>query len=147
MAKTSLKIRSGILLTPQASAPSTPSKGDIYYDSNTDTIQLYTGSVWVALSTGSTGGISTEAKSGDFTAADGKTYLVNTSAARAVTLPAAAANISFRIKDVSGLCNTKNITITRAGSENIEGVGANRVLSADFGSWFFVCDGTDWWML
>lgn len=84
---------------------------------------------------------------GNTTAVSGTTYLVNTSAARQITLPAAAANAYFFVKDVIGTCSTNNITIARAASESIEGVAANKVLQTDWGSWAFVSDGTNWFIL
>lgn len=84
---------------------------------------------------------------GNTTAANGITYLVNTGAARTITLPAAAANTYFSVKDVIGTASTYNITIARAASESIEGVAANKTLQTDWGSWTFVSDGTNWFMV
>lgn len=74
----------------------------------------------------------------------GSTYLVNTTAARTFNLPTPAANAFFAIRDVSGLAATNNITINRAGTEQIDGVAANKILATDLGYWIFVCDGTNW---
>ncbi|QJP34574.1 hypothetical protein F0365_09295 [Nonlabens sp. Ci31] len=41
-----LKISDIINLTPRATAPITPSAGDIYYDSGTNKVRLWNGSVW-----------------------------------------------------------------------------------------------------
>jgi hypothetical protein len=41
-----LKISDIINLTPRATAPTTPSAGDIYYDSVTNKVRLWNGSVW-----------------------------------------------------------------------------------------------------
>lgn len=75
------------------------------------------------------------------------THLVDTSAARSLALPTPASGLVLCVKDKSGTAGTNNITITRAGSEQIEGVAASRVLSADWGSWIFFSDGTNWFML
>jgi len=93
------------------------------------------------------GGLSIETKTANFTAADGKTYLVSSAVARAITLPTAAADIQFWVKDNTGSAETNNFTITRASTEKVENVAANKVLQTNYGSWHFVCDGTDWWIL
>lgn len=63
-----------------------------------------------------------------------------------ITLPAAVNGYRFTVKDVSGYASTYNITIARAGSESIEGLAANYACKAPYGSWQFVCDGTNWWL-
>jgi hypothetical protein len=73
--------------------------------------------------------------------------LVDTSAARTLTLPAAAAGLRFTIKDKTGQASTNPITIARAGSESIEGLAANYTLEADWGRWELVCDGTNWFII
>ena len=79
------------------------------------------------------------------TVTSGRTYLVNTSAARTLQLPAPALNAFFFVRDTSGLSATNNITIQRFGSEQINGVASNKTLSINNGAWMFVCDGTNWW--
>lgn len=106
-----------------------------------------TGSAGATGADGASAGSNIEAKSADFTAATATTYLVDSSAARAITLPAAASGLEFWVKDSTGSCNTNNFTITRAGSESIEGVAANKTLQTDWGSWHFICDGTNWFMI
>ena len=91
-------------------------------------------------------GLDIETKTAAFTAADGKTYLVSSAASRAITLPAASSNIQFWVKDNTGSAETNNFTITRAAAESIEGVAANKVLQTNWGSWHFVCDGTNWFI-
>lgn len=86
-------------------------------------------------------------QSADFTAMDNSLYLVDTSAARNVTLPDPATNMCVVIKDKTGTASTNNITLVRPGSQNIEGVAASYVLNSDFGSWTIVSDGTDYWVL
>ena len=88
-----------------------------------------------------------EVKAADFTAVDGESYLVSSAAARAITLPTAVLGLQFWVKDSTGDCGTNNFTITRAGSESIEGVAANKTLQTDWGSWHFICDGTNWFMI
>ena len=88
-----------------------------------------------------------QSKTGDFTAASDYIYLVSSAAARAITLPAAASGARFFIKDSTGSCETNNFTLTRVASEKIDGLAANRVLQANWGSWTLVSDGTDWFIL
>lgn len=90
---------------------------------------------------------SVSALSGNTTAVSGTTYLTNTSAARTITLPAAAANAYFIVKDVTGTASTNNITIARAASESIEGVAANYVISSNWSSTTFLSDGTNWFVV
>lgn len=85
--------------------------------------------------------------SSDITLADGYIYLVDTASARSLALPTPVSGIKIVVKDKAGTANTNNITITRAGSEDIEGIAANKILQTDWGSWTFVSDGTDWFMI
>lgn len=100
---------------------------------------------WAAGASG--GGFTLTTVNSNITAATAQTYMVDTSAARTITLPAAAANLYFYVKDKVGTANTNNITIARAASESIEGVAASKILQTNWGSWIFVCDGTNWFIL
>lgn len=79
----------------------------------------------------------------------GITYNVTTaSAAVALTLPASPANgFTFTVKDVGGIASVNAITIVRAGSENIEGLGATYSCEANYGAWTFQFNGTDWYII
>jgi hypothetical protein len=92
-------------------------------------------------------GITYASLAGNITAVSGTTYIVDCSAARTITLPAAAANASFTVKDSTGQSFTNNITIARAAAESIEGVAASKILQSNWGSWTFVCNGTNWFIL
>lgn len=75
----------------------------------------------------------------------GKTYLVDSTAtAITLNLPAAAANSWFIVKDVGFNAFTNNITIHRAGSESIDGVAADFVISNSGAAWIFMSNGTNW---
>jgi hypothetical protein len=76
-------------------------------------------------------------------------YLVDTTAARSITLPSPSANTNrkYVFKDKTGTAETNNITIVRSASEKIDGLAASKVLAANFGCWTFISDGTDWWVL
>ncbi len=73
-----------------------------------------------------------------------KVFMVDTSSARQITLPAAQAGLVFTVKDATGSAQTNNITIVRAGSESIEGVAANYVIAVNRSCQRFWCDGTNW---
>jgi hypothetical protein len=90
---------------------------------------------------------SSQAVSGNITLSSDKVFLVDTTAARSLTLPAAAEASHFYLKDASGFSSSNVITIVRAGSEQIEGVAANKTLRTDFGCWEFWCNGTNWFII
>lgn len=73
--------------------------------------------------------------------------LVDTSSARTLTLPAPAHGRCVTIKDAAGLAQTNNITLNRNGSEQIEGIAAARTLGTNWGSWTFIANGTNWFMV
>jgi hypothetical protein len=82
-----------------------------------------------------------------YTTANNEIVLVDTSSARTINLPSPTSSARITIKDKVGSANTNNITIARAGSENIEGVASNYALQADWGSITLVSDGTDWFII
>ncbi len=78
----------------------------------------------------------------------GKYHLVDTNAARTLTLPNPAITTTpIWVKDKTGLANTNNITIARFSTEQIETVGASYSLDSNLGAWTFVTDGTNWFVL
>ncbi len=81
------------------------------------------------------------------TVVSGRTYLVDTSGARTLNLPAPANNAYLLVKDVTGSSATNNITIHPFAGEEINGVASDKVLSTSKGFWMFVSDGTNWFML
>lgn len=79
---------------------------------------------------------------------EGKYHLVDTSAARTLTLPdPAATKRPIWIKDKTGSASTNPITVARFGSEEIETVAASYSLDSDLGAWTLVNDGTDWFVI
>lgn len=75
---------------------------------------------------------------------DGKVVEVDTSAARTINLPAApTAGFKVTFKDITGLAGTNSITIGRNG-KNIEGLASDLALEANWGSWTFFYDGTEY---
>ena len=84
---------------------------------------------------------------GDTTAANNTRYLVDTTAVRTITLPAASDNFIFEVKDISGQADTNNIVIARAGSESIEGAASNYTINSEYSNTRFVSDGVNWWVV
>lgn len=74
-------------------------------------------------------------------------HLVTTTSARSLTLPAPSTTSLIIIKDATGSANLNNITVVRFGSEKIETVAASFVLDSSLGSWTFVSNGTDWFVI
>lgn len=100
------------------------------------------------LSSAGVGGVDLQAiSSSPVSVVSGKTYLVDTTSNRTLTLPAATSNAFFSVRDVTGRAWINPITIQRAGSESIDGVAANKTLTIPKGSWLFVCDGTNWFSI
>jgi hypothetical protein len=88
------------------------------------------------------------AVSGSVTLQEGKYHLVDTSAARTLTLPdPASTKRPIWIKDKTGSASTNPITVARFGSEEIETAAASFSLDSDLGAWTLVTDGTDWFIL
>lgn len=76
-------------------------------------------------------------------------HLVNTTSARSLTMPSAPATGStIVIKDISGQLNVNNITLVRAGSEQIEGVAANFTIDEIYKALTLVSDASgNWWLI
>lgn len=76
-------------------------------------------------------------------------YRVDTSAARNITLPSAAtvgAGRYYVFQDVTGTAATYNITISRAGSDTIEGA-TTTTITANYGWKILVSTGSGWVLL
>lgn len=73
----------------------------------------------------------------------GRTYLVDTTASRTLTLPAPILNGYIALKDKSGLSATNNITLNPFGGL-IDGT-ASAALAKNYGAWALVSDGSDWY--
>ena len=73
--------------------------------------------------------------------------IVDTTASRTITLPAASAVTSGRIyivKDSDGQSNTNNIILNAAGADTIDG-SASQTFNSNYGSWTIVSNGSDEW--
>jgi hypothetical protein len=162
-------LSSSYLELPEIAAPSTPTnalrlfvdtsnrlslKGESGFVSTLDDSANTADRVYTLPNASGTLGLQTTSQSvsSNVSLTDGLATLVvyvDTTAARSITLPNPANNANRRIiiKDISGLCETNNITMVRFGSEQIEGLAASRVLSANYGSWSFISNGTNWWII
>jgi hypothetical protein len=87
------------------------------------------------------------AVAGNVTLTNKAIHLVDTTAARSLTLPSPVSGACIILKDSTGSCATNNITLVRAASEKIETVAASYVLDTDLGSWTIVSNGTDWFII
>lgn len=80
-------------------------------------------------------------------------FVDTTSGVVNITLPTASTSNGRRlvIKDKVGNAQVKNINmIPPLSSTKIEGIAgsaSNKILSTNWGSWTFVCNGTDWFMI
>lgn len=73
------------------------------------------------------------------------TYLIDTTAARAITLPAASSSLFVTIKDKTGTAATNNITIIPP-TGTINGA-ASFVISTNYGRVNIESDGTNYWVV
>jgi hypothetical protein len=89
--------------------------------------------------------LNTAAVSSNITVAAQTISLVDTTAARSLTLPAVVDKRIVVIKDASGSANTNNITITPA-SGTIDGA-ATLTISSNWGSEYLVSNGTNWFRI
>lgn len=77
------------------------------------------------------------------------TYIgvTSTAAPRTITLPAASAvpaGKTFTVKDESGAAVTNNITVSRAGSDTIDGA-TTKVINTNYGGVTLYSDGVSKW--
>lgn len=154
MSLNSMKVRNALTLKPNT-APTSPENGDIYYDSGTNTFQFYQNGAFITYGASGTvtalGSAGISNKSGNYTITspdNGRVFLADTtSAAFSFTLPTAVSGFIFTIKDKSGTFATNNCTLARAASESIEGFAGSFIMQAAWGSWTFISDGTNWFIV
>ena len=90
----------------------------------------------------------TSIKTSTFTAVSGEGYFVNTtSGAVTVNLPSASVGNIVAIKDYAGKFQTNNLTITPNGSDKIDSVNANAIVSTENAALTLVyADSTRGWL-
>jgi hypothetical protein len=126
--------------------------GDLYFTNGSGTsIQITDGGAIV--STPSSAQLfETVAVSTNLTISASDTFvylIVDTSAGRTLTLPAASAVTSGRIyfiKDALGQADTNSIVVTAAGSDTIDGA-ATFTIDIEYALFCFVSDGTSKWLI
>jgi hypothetical protein len=79
----------------------------------------------------------------------GRIFEVDTSIGTiALTLPTTIpSGFNFTVKDIAANLSNNPVSIVRSGSEKIEGLAADYVCAANYGSWNFEFDGTNVWMI
>ena len=113
-----------------------------------DTIALASGASQTGFGRTGTVDWETTPKTGDFTAANGEGYFVNTSSgAVTATLPAGSAGAIVAFADYTRTFQTNNLIITPNGSEKIGGVNASVYVSIEGQALTLVyVDGTEGWI-
>ena len=148
--KSTVEIITGDTDNPTSVAKTAPI-GSLYIRSGTSEIykKLDSGSStnWSDISGSAAAVFDTVSISTNTSAAANTTYLVDTTSAVSVTLPAPTADRYVIVKDKIGNARASNITIVRNASEKIENVAASYTMNSDFDSAIFVSDGTDWFRL
>ena len=145
----------GASVTVSDTAPTSPSAGDLWFDSQYATLLIYyndgTNSQWVSVS-GENNSTSTpqwQEQTADYTASAGDKLFVDcSSSAVIVTLPSSPTQgDEIRIIDATGNASINNITINRNGS-NIQGAADNLIIETDraaFGLVYY--NATQGWLL
>lgn len=133
-----------------AATPSNPSAGlmRLYFKNDQKLYKLDPSGTETEIGAGGGGGgliTSVVAISSNTTLTDKALHLVDTTAARSLTLPAAASLASVVVKDASGSASTNNITISPA-SGTIDGL-SSYVVNAAYESVQIVSDGTNWFVI
>ena len=140
----------GSSVTVSDTAPTTPTEGDMWFDSRYAVLLVYYGTQWVNVS-GESGSSTTPSwqETTNHTASVGDKLFVDCSGgAVTVTLPVSPSmGDEIRIIDATGNASTNNITIARNGS-NIQGVADNLIIDTDraaFGLVYY--NSTQGWLL
>lgn len=126
--------------------------GDLYYTNASGVAVQITDGATIVSSPGNAQIFEPQGVTSDLIISSSDTFvylIVDTSASRNITLPAASALSPGRIyivKDSTGQSNTNNITVAAAGADTIDG-SASQVLDSNYGSWTIVTDGVDSWYI
>ena len=140
----------GSSVTVSDSAPTSPTEGDMWFDSRYAVLLVYYGTQWVNVS-GESGSSTTPSwqETTNHTASVGDKLFVDCSGGVVtVTLPASPSmGDEIRIIDATGSASTNNITVARNGN-NIQGVADNLTIDTDraaFGLVYY--NSTQGWLL
>lgn len=143
MSKNSIKANSGLTLPPVD--PSTivdPEIGDILVDStDSNRVKTWNGFFWSAVAGAED--IDVVSKSADFVAEYDKLFVIANSGLINVTLPVPVANKTIKIKKLG----SNLVSLIRSGSEKIDDIAANKVLTSTKESVTLISDGVDWFII
>jgi len=83
---------------------------------------------------------------------DGKVIFVDTTAsAKTIYTPTPTPDFKFTIVDIGGYLSTNKVSLTAFGGvikiQGLKGLAATYELASDYGSWTFMSDGTDWFLI
>ena len=140
----------GSSVTISDTAPTSPTEGDMWFDSRYAVLLVYYGTQWVNVS-GESGSSTTPSwqETTNHTASAGDKLFIDCSGdVVTVTLPASPSmGDEIRIIDATGNASTNNITVARNGN-NIQGVADNLTIDTDraaFGLVYY--NSTQGWLL
>lgn len=143
MSKNSIKAKTGLTIPPVD--PSTvvdPEIGDIVIDStDSNKFKIWGGTIWSPPA--GTEDVDIVIKNSDFVAEYSKLYVISSIGAINVTLPLPVASKIVKIKKLGN----NQVTLVRSGSEKIDDVAANKVLTSTKESVTLVSDGVDWFII
>lgn len=139
-----------VVFNSAASDPGSPLAGDVYYNTVSNTLKFYNGTVWAPISSSSST-LSVVSKTANYTAttADDVILVNDTSGDITITLPTAVGNSGkvFRVKKtVDGVTTTRSTTIHAVSSQTIDGL-VNRALITLNEEYEIVSDGANWRIL
>lgn len=122
---------------------------NLYYNNSAGVpIQITTGTV---VNAPGSGVISADAPASyPYTVVSGdaqKVLLIDTNAARTITLPPATTSMFFMLKDQDGLAQTNNISIVPDGTDVIDGANATYTIDVNYASIGLVSDGVSAWFV
>lgn len=149
MALKSFKVKNSLSMEPQGTAPSSPTKGDVYVDTSGN-MWVHDGSGFYQLSARNVVVSTVKTSNYSMTVSDELIQVDTTGGAVTITLPNSTGTPKgrFIVKDVGGAAQTNKITIQRAGSDTIEdGVSTYVDIDYQYGSLEFVWSGSKWLIL
>ena len=127
--------------------------GNLYFTNGSGTAVQITSGATLNSVAGALQTVERTELSGNLTISAVDTFVLvstDTSAARTITLPSAAAVTEGRvyiIKDATGGAYANNITITPDGTDTIDTVAASITIDSPYGGLWLVSDGADNWQL
>jgi len=127
MADSSFRINRGITLNPQASAASSPTNGDLYYDSTMGSFSFYDNGFWINLASRSDVVSAASMTSAAFTAAVVQNPLIRITGSTTGTVHGITASTDGKFVFIY---NNSSAVITIANQSGTEGTAANRIVTA-----------------